>query len=183
MPGSSPLAHTLRALSKELDEFARECRTAASSPEKAADLPDAVLGLVLTKYRGALLILDRIADEAMRLKPLFSQFRTPGSIESDPVRRAAFDEMLSLASYLRLDIESLYLWTHEIKEALQHSGHRIDLSQLERIAFVRNKFITHLSKQPVFKESEYFGRGTRYGPDCEDVQLFLHPLDVSGVME
>jgi hypothetical protein len=193
----------VRALRGELDSLGQAYRTGVASGVARNDiLDDALLGLLLARYEEAFMILLRILEETEKKRRLHHRFLARATAERKLQGQAAHDndadrdaliDSASLSSWLHLDIKSLYLWTNEIQRVFtriekewKRRGAAIDLKglrELKRITFLRNKVITHLADQSAFPESGVGSMGMRFDRDVENIQLLIHPPDISRVME
>ena len=169
------LSEVLPALEKEIEKSSNCVRpitdTSRWSKKRAYTL------LVLDNYSEVVLILKRILDALKEVGELQRKRsrREPElqEQEKETLRTRTYD----LLSFLRLDMKALYLWTAHITDVFQHSGSKIDLTELKRISLFRHNFLTQIHETPFFKSSLTTKSGTIYNPEKETFEDLYQAFD------
>lgn len=125
------------------------------------------LSLILANYSEVLSILARIVEQQELCKTLQAP---PGD------KGIGMQLTFQIAPLLSLDIKSLYIWTHQICSIFKNPQVNIDLSELQRISIIRNKFLTHITEQPLLAHSKSARSGMTLDGTFEDIQLLFHSL-------
>src|SRR3990167_495645 len=125
------------------------------------------LSLILANYSEVLSILARIVEQ----QELCRTLRAPPGDKGIGMQLA-----FQIAPLLSLDIKSLYIWTHQICSIFKKRDVNIDLSELQRISVIRNKFLTHITEQPLLGHSTSARSGMSFDSTLEDIQLVFHSL-------
>ena len=74
------------------------------------------------------------------------------------------NEYFRLGSEISVDIQSLYAWVYMIKDIFIQCKVNINLEELERISYVRNMFIVHITKSSLFKLTKRIRSGMMHNP-------------------
>jgi len=133
-----------------------------------------------------LLVLDNYNEAVLILRRILSAFKELGEVERlrtkpklpEQQRETLRARQYDLLSFLQLDTKALYLWTAQITGVFQHSGEKIDLSELERISLFRHKLMTHVHQTPFFKSSLTMKSGIIHNPDKEVFHDFYQSFDL-----
>ena len=172
----------LRDINAQIEEELKKVGSNISSKGRRTH-KRATLFLVMQNYSEVLQILKRIQDQQERFKKLQKRYSLPkirkkfgaGPITDKRVEKA-LSEQHEITSSVKLDIKSLYIWVHQIKDVFYRCQVGIDLSELRRIAFLRNKFLTHIAETELFKESKFTQGGFIFDSDLEKMEILFHSI-------
>lgn len=159
----------MKLLADVVAELEREVWTITPKTTREVTTPPAktTLSLILANYSEVLLILARIVEHQKLCRTLQSP---PGD------RGIGMQLGFQIAPLLSLDIKSLYIWTHQICSIFKNRQVNIDVSELQRISLIRNKFLTHITEMPLLAHSTSARSGMGFDSTFEDIQLVFHSL-------
>lgn len=135
----------------------------------------AFLHLIIQNYSELLIILERVHSQKEEMKSIRvkqSKWKEVGVI-TDPKKIKLIWRYHELVDSLKVDIKSLYNWTHQIENILGEYKNSIDLAELRRISRIRHKFITHVSESSFIKNRRLNHEGLRTDAEFENIQIIF----------
>jgi hypothetical protein len=173
----------LREIIPQIEEELRNVRSRTPRASRRTH-KRATLNLVMLNYGEVLQILKRIQAQQKKYRRLEERYPVQQVRDlTDRKVEEAWSEQAEIRSSVRLDIKTLYIWAHQIKDIFLQHKVRIDLSELSRIAFLRNYFITHVSKTPFFQDPSSTQPGLLFDREFEKIEIVFHSLSPTRVKQ